>query len=195
MSTRLETTARGDDRGFSLIETMIAMAILATGLLSMAGVFVMGLTQLSGSSASLIAREKAREAVESVHTARDTKTIAWCEIRNLGAVTGCADGAVGAFLPGVQPLRTAGEDGLINTGDAGEEPEESLGPGPDNILGTADDTRTPMTNYTRQITITDLFRPNGTLNETLRELTVTIGFTVGRSQRTYTLRTYISAIS
>jgi prepilin-type N-terminal cleavage/methylation domain-containing protein len=63
----------GGEAGFSLIETLIAMAILATGLLSMAGVFILGLNQLSASSASLIAREKAREAVESVHTARDTR--------------------------------------------------------------------------------------------------------------------------
>ena len=64
-----------DERGFSLIETLIAMAILATGLLSLAGVFIMGLNHLAGSSGALIAREKAREAVESVHTARDTRVI------------------------------------------------------------------------------------------------------------------------
>ena len=39
-----------DERGFSLIETLIAMAILATGLLSLAGVFIMGLNHLAGSS-------------------------------------------------------------------------------------------------------------------------------------------------
>ena len=76
----------------------------------MAGVFIMGLSHLAGSSASLIAREKAREAVESVHTARDIGTLAWCEIRNVGAATGCANGAAGGFLTDAQPLRTAGTD-------------------------------------------------------------------------------------
>ena len=117
MATRLEPTAGGDQAGFSLIETLIAMAILATGLLSMAGVFIMGLSQLAGSSASLIAREKAREAVESVHTARDIRTLPWCRIRNVGAATNCADGAAGAFVTGAQPLRTPGPDGLVNTAD------------------------------------------------------------------------------
>ena len=58
------TNHTSDERGFSLIETLIAMAILATGLLSLAGVFIMGLGHLAGSSGALIAREKAREAVE-----------------------------------------------------------------------------------------------------------------------------------
>src|SRR4051794_24894141 len=62
---------RHADAGFSLVEVIIAMGILATGLLSLAGVFTLGMRHLAGSSYNLIAREKAREAVESVHTARD----------------------------------------------------------------------------------------------------------------------------
>ena len=194
MATRYEPTSGGDESGFSLIETMIAMAILATGLLSMAGVFVMGISQLAGSSGSLIAREKAREAVESVHTARDIRTLAWCRIRNVGTATGCVDGAAGAFVTGAQPLRTAGPDGLVNTADDGAI-EESLGPGVDGILGTTDDVRTPMINYTRQIEITDILLGNGNPNPNLRRVTVTIGFTVGPTTRSYQLVTYISAIS
>jgi prepilin-type N-terminal cleavage/methylation domain-containing protein len=193
MATRIEPTARGGETGFSLIETIIAMAILATGLLSLAGVFVMGLGHLAGSSASLIAREKAREAVESVHTARDIGTVAWCEIRNVGTATNCASGAAAKFLAGAQPLKTAGDDGLVNTLDDGDV-EVAVGPGADNVLGTLDDTASPMVNYTRQIEIADII-VDGTPNPNLRRLTVTIGYRVGQSQRTYTLTTYISSIS
>jgi prepilin-type N-terminal cleavage/methylation domain-containing protein len=185
---------RKSEAGFSLIETMIAMAILATGLLSLAGVFIMGMNHLAGSSASLIAREKAREAVESVHTARDTKTIAWCRIRNAGTPTGCADGASGAFLTGATSLTSAGADGLVNTSDDGAV-EEAISPGPDKVLGTADDVKVPLSTYTRQIAITDVLMPNNQPNPNLRRVTVTIGYRVGTLVRTYTLTTYISAIS
>ncbi len=115
----LQRTHTSDERGFSLIETMIAMAILATGLLSLAGVFIMGLGHLAGSSAALIAREKAREAVESVHTARDTRVITWCQIYNVDSTRGaaCAGKPAACFSSGQQPLRKAGTDGLVNTAD------------------------------------------------------------------------------
>jgi type II secretory pathway pseudopilin PulG len=194
MLNRSKQTLGPNETGFSLVETMIAMAILATGLLSLLGVFALGLGHLSGSSASLIAREKAREAVESVHTARDTRTITWCQIRNAGTPTNCPNGAGGVFIPDLAPLTTPGPDGLVNTADDGDV-ETIHGPGPDNVLGTTDDTQTPLDNYRRQIQITDILMPNGQPNPNLRRLTVTVQYTVGRSQRTYTLTTFISAIS
>jgi prepilin-type N-terminal cleavage/methylation domain-containing protein len=192
-----------DERGFSLIETLIAMAILATGLLSLAGVFIMGLNHLAGSSGALIAREKAREAVESVHTARDTRVITWCQIYNVDSVRGtaCQAAPAGVFVSGQQPLRTAGPDGLVNTADdVGM--EQSLNPGPDNILGNSDDISTALTGYTREIEISEIVT-NGVSNPNLRRLRVRIRY--GRPirnaqgqlepERLYELTTYISAIS
>jgi prepilin-type N-terminal cleavage/methylation domain-containing protein len=186
-----------DDEGFSLIEVMIAMAILATGLLSLAGVFALGLNHLAGSSAALIAREKAREAVESVHTARDTRVIVWCQVYNVNSArsAACAAAAPGVFLDEPQPLRNPGPDGLVNTADD-EGLEESLQPGPDNQLGTEDDIRTPLSTYTRQIEITEIMTGDPpAANTSLRRLRVTIGYKVGSSERTYVLTTYISSIS
>jgi prepilin-type N-terminal cleavage/methylation domain-containing protein len=177
-----------NERGFSLIETVIAMAILATGLLSLAAVFALGLNHVASSSQNLIAREKAREAVESVHTARDTRVITWAQINNV------AQG--GVFVGGPQQLRNAGVDGLVNTADdANEDIEEVLAPGADGRLGTADDLRTPLTTFTRQIAITNIVNAQGAVNPVLRRLQVTITYRVGQSQRTYTLTTFISSIS
>jgi type II secretory pathway pseudopilin PulG len=176
---------RSGEAGFSLVETVIAMGILATGLLSLAGVFVLGLGHLAGSSSNLIAREKAREAVESVHTARDTRVITWAQIRNR------ANG--GVFLDGQQDLRNAGTDGLVNTADdVGIETLPS--PGPDGRLGTSDDTRVMLSDYKRQIVISELLT-NGVANPTLRQITVTVFYKVGQATRTYSLTTYISSIS
>jgi prepilin-type N-terminal cleavage/methylation domain-containing protein len=184
MNTTMQRPPRGD-AGFSLIETLIAMAIMATGLLSLAAVFAFGLRNLAGSSYNLIAREKAREAVESVHTARDTRVITWAQIRNVGAG--------GVFVDGPQPLRTPGPDGLVNTADdVGV--EVTIAPGRDNILGTSDDVSTPLNAFTRQITITELLTA-GVPNPSLRQLMVTITYRVGSSLRTYRLTTYVSSIS
>jgi prepilin-type N-terminal cleavage/methylation domain-containing protein len=181
------TTANdgGAEGGFSLIETLIAMAILATGLLGLAGVFALGMAHLAGSSEGLVAREKAREAVESVHTARDTRVITWAQIRNVAAG--------GVFLDGAQPLRTAGADGLVNTADDGPL-EASLIPGPDNVLGTADDVEIPLEAYTRQIEISDIVT-GGAVNPSLRQLRVTIRYKVGQTNRSYVLTTFVSSIS
>ena len=157
---------RSSEAGFTLIETMVAAGILVFGLMAVAQVFVIGMAHLATSSAAVVAREKAREAIESVHTARDTRTIAWAQIRNV------ADG--GVFRDGEEPLLVVGPDGLVNTADDGPAVEALVLPGPDNQLGTADDRRQPLDGYFRNIEIRDI--PGST---TLRQLRVTLRFPAG----------------
>ena len=186
-----------DDSGFSLIETMVALGILATGLLGLAAIFTIGMAHMATSSANLVAREKAREAVESVHTARDTRTITWCQIYNVTGTRSaeCASAAPGVFLDGAQDLKDPGDDGLVNTADDGGIEEQRL-PGPDGILGNTDDVHVQMTNYKRTILISNLTQDDGTgINQDLRMITVTITYNVGPVKRSYVLTTYISRIS
>ena len=99
---------------------VIASGILATGLLSMAGFLAIGMTHMTSSSPALIAREKAREAVESVHTARDTGELLWTRINNVGT-------GAGHLRDGLQAAeRGLGNDGLANTTDDLAQPVESL---------------------------------------------------------------------
>ena len=124
----------------------------------MAGVFIMGLSQLSGSSASLIAREKAREAVESVHTARDTGRLRGARFATSARRDRLRRTAPRArSSPALQPLKTPATDGLVNTGDDGARSKWSLGPGagqhPRHCRRHAD----AADDYTRQIEITDIF--------------------------------------
>jgi prepilin-type N-terminal cleavage/methylation domain-containing protein len=170
--------------GFTLVEAMVALSVLAVGLLGMAGVLTNGLKRLATAPSDIIARQKAVEAIESVYTARDTRVLIWAQIRNVSGGTG-ADG--GVFRDGALPLRDPGPDGLVNTADDGNV-EAVVQPGPDGLLGTADDVRTALSNYTREIRIRDV-------SATLREIRVTVTLTTGVGRRDYVITTLISSFA
>jgi hypothetical protein len=181
MTNRLHSS----EDGFSIIETVIALAILAGGLLTLAAVIVAGTKAIQGSSPSVIAREKAREAIESVHTARDTQVLTWAQIQNAPN---------GVFLTGARQLRVAGVDGLVNTADDGAI-ETQRRAGEDGVLGTQDDEDFQLNAFTREIQITPLLNAAGGIDPNLRQVRVIIRYWVVDSWRTYTLTTYISAIA
>lgn len=178
----------GRAEGFSLIEVMVAMLVLTVGLLGLVGVFGVGVQRIRASTPMLIAREKAREAIESVHAARDTGEFAWNTIRNV------AQG--GVFLNGPQPLRGPGPDGLVNTADDGLI-ETITKPGGDGILSTADDEIVRLNNFTREVTIAPLNydAPSTEVNPNLRQVTVTIRYLVDGAWRTYRLVSFVSSYS
>lgn len=180
--------------GFSLIETVIAMGVLATGMLGAAAVMSAGMQGVSSSPRDLIAIQKATEAIESVFSARDSHVLTWSQIRNVKGVSGSDNGV---FLDGPQSLVLAGPDGLVNTADDASQPGESfLLPGKDQMLGTSDDTTQTLTDYTREIKIADVAGEvdvNGICM--LRSITVNVIYQSGPTKRTYSLVTYISSYS
>jgi prepilin-type N-terminal cleavage/methylation domain-containing protein len=172
---------RHAEAGSTLIEVMVALTVLAVGLMGLAQVILLGMAHASVSQAHLVAREKAREAVESVHTARDTRTITWAQIRNTSAGTG-------VFVVGAQPLRQPGPDGLVNTAD---DPDalEVIGPGPDGLPGTADDER--AVGFQRELIIEDV-----PASPALRRLTVVITYPArSLTPPPYRLVTFVSSFS
>ena len=175
--------------GFSIIEVLAAMLILTVGLLGLVGVFAMGVRGAAKSTPMLIAREKAREAVESVHAARDASELAWNKVRNVGD---------GVFRTGAQPLRLAGPDGLTNTADDGDI-ETLRKAGADGILGNGDDEVQALNEslFTREIDIDPLNNeaPLAGVNPTLRQVTITVRYRMQGEWRSYVLTTYISAYS
>jgi type II secretory pathway pseudopilin PulG len=168
-----------DNSGFSLVEALIAAVILAGGLLALAYGISQGMVIASTSHYHQIAKEKASEALESVNTSRDTRVIAWNQIRNVG------NG--GIFQDGPQVLRDRGPDGLINTADDGA-PESEVLPGKDGILGTGDDVVNSLDAFRRQILITDL-APN------LRQIRVIVSYQVGHLTRQCEVISYISSFA
>jgi hypothetical protein len=165
--------------GFTILEILFAAIILGGGLLALASAFAQGMVVMGTSHYHQIAKEKASEAIESVFTSRDTRTITWAQIRNVGGG--------GIFLDGAQQLRASGTDGLVNTADDGAQENEVL-PGPDGIINTGDDVVFPLDKFTREIEISDL-APN------LRQIRVIVRYQIGHLEREYQLVAYISSFA
>ena len=159
-------------KGFSLVETMVAIGVLTTGVLGAASVLVAGMTNLNSSPSDVIVAQKATQAVEAVFAARDSKRLTWAQITNVSKG--------GVFLDGPQSLKLPGNDGLVDTAD-------------DGAIETIDlpGQTVPLSNYTRKIKIDDVSSENGQL----RQITVTITYQNGSINRSYVLTTYISSYS
>jgi|ERR1700730_2177630 prepilin-type N-terminal cleavage/methylation domain-containing protein len=190
-------SSKSGQRGFTLIETMIAITIMTIGIVSLLAAFGTAVAATQNAQSNLIARQKALEAMESIYTARNTQQITFAQIGNI------ASG--GIFTNGATTLKSAGPDGLVNTADdvnfpaagacpAG--PECITMPGPDGILGTSDDTPLSLSNFTRQIQINPVLEADGvTTDPNLKQIIVTVSYSTGGSlvPRAYTVNALISA--
>ena len=168
------------ESGFTIIEVLVAGVLLTVGLMGLAYTFTMGFAVVLTAQQDTVARQKAREALESVLTGRNTQNITFDQIDNVGTGNGI-------FLTGFQPLYQSGADGIIGTADdVGEGMETITLPGPDGVLGTADDVVQPLGNYKRMIVITDL-------TGTLKQITVTIRYvTPPALTRSVVVTSYVS---
>lgn len=189
-------TPRRRARGFTLLETMIAIVVLAVGILGLAAMLADALTYMQSSQLDYIAQEKAQEAVESIFTARDMGQATWSTICNVGDTNTCSNGI---FVTGAQPLCDPGPDGIVGTADdfnsgACVINDAIIQPGSDGTFDTA--VRVPLTNFNfqRSITIAKVTIGGSTVDN-LRQITVTITYQAGRLNRTYTLITNISNFS
>jgi type II secretory pathway pseudopilin PulG len=184
---------RSSQAGFSLVEAMVAAVVLMVGLLSVLGLFVYSFNTLQSAQEDLIARQKAKEGLESVFSARDSSQITFAQLDNISNGGIFVDGFMQIYDP-------PGADGIANTADdstsANSQLDSIILPGPDGILGTADDVRQPLTNFQRRIAITPVFVP-GTVppapNPNLRLVTVTVKYTVPQfGTRQYIVSAYVS---
>lgn len=175
-------------RGFSLIEVVISMAILTIGLVSLLGVFGIAMASTQGSQQDMIAKQLASEALESVVTARNTAQKQWSDIQN------SSDG--GIFLNGYQPIWQAGADGIMGTVDdsLSGQYQTLQEPGPDGLYNTSDDVKLPLTNYQRKIEIQPVVDAGGNVVASLRAINVTVQYNTPRSlaAKTYVLTSFIS---
>jgi prepilin-type N-terminal cleavage/methylation domain-containing protein len=185
------------ERGFTMIETMIAIAIMSVGIMTLVAAFATAVGATQNAQQNLIARQKTLEAMESIYTARNSQQISFGQIAN--TTSG------GIFTAAATQLLAPGNDGLVNTADdlnfpaagacpAG--PECITLPGPDGILGTADDVGMSLANFRRQITVGQVLEADGvTVDPNLKQITVTVSYATGTSTvpRSYTVNALISS--
>ena len=177
--------AQTRERGFGLIEAMIAAGILVVGLAGVAALFAQAIQFLQYTREDLIAKQKAREALESVYSARNDSTIGFAGIQNI------AYG--GIFLNGFQPLFLPGPNGVVGTIGQTAILDRQVLAGPDGILGTADDIILPLNNFQRQILIQPLIDSTGNVSPDIRQISVTVQVTDPvRGIHNYTVTGYIS---
>ena len=185
-------------RGFSLIEVMIATVIMTVGILALMASFATAITATASSQEDLIARHKALDAMESIYTARNSQQLPFASINNI------ANG--GVFKSGAQQLLCAGADGIVGTADdaACTAPDTGAAcpggveclvlPGPDGVLGTSDDITQGLSNFTRTITFNQVLLPSGAVNSNLIAVTIAVTYIKpGWPARTYTVNGLISS--
>ncbi len=193
------SSRQSGESGFSLLESVFAMVLLAIGMLwTLAAIgYAVGANQTS--QEDMIARQLASEAMESIFNARNTSQLGFSSINNVGVGAG-----IFIALP-LQP-KCPGPDGILGTADdapcltasGAECPNAGIEcltePGPDGILGTPDDVIISLANFTRTIAITPLAE-GGTTVPTLVLVTITINYTVPNhgGTKSYVLEEEISS--
>ncbi|HKM81702.1 MAG TPA: prepilin-type N-terminal cleavage/methylation domain-containing protein [Candidatus Acidoferrum sp.] len=173
-------------KGFTLIEVMVAMAVLVAGVLSLVSIFTQGLRASYQTQIQYIAQQKAQEAMESIFTARDTRLVTSAQINNV------SNG--GIFMDNAQPLCATGPDGLFGTADddCTNNPDGIVvAPGPDKIFGTADDV---TINLNPWMTRTILIAPVANTTN-LKSITVTVKWTFEGQTSQYVIQSLISNFS
>jgi prepilin-type N-terminal cleavage/methylation domain-containing protein len=146
---------RATDRGFSLLEMVVAMGILTIGLLAVASSIGYALMVSNGSRNVTNSKLLIVSMLEQMETLRNTGELTFGQIANVGQVddTGGVRSFAG-FRSDFAPVSmTPGPDGIFGTDD------DLMDPGADGIYGTQDDVLKPSLarpGVTRQILITQL---------------------------------------
>jgi len=190
---------RKTEEGFTLIEVMIAIVVMAVGLLAVIASFATAISATQSAEEDLIARQKVLDAFESIYTARNAQQIPFLSVANV------SNG--GIFLDGAQPLKCAGPDGLVGTADdvvcttqagancPGVGAECMVLPGNDGVLGTGDDTVMSLGNFTRTLAISPVQLPGGAgVNQNMVAVSITVSYTKsGIPARSFTANGLISS--
>ena len=167
-----------DAKGFTIIEVMIATFVIVIALVSLLTLFAYSVATMALTEDLLIGKEKAREALESIFTARNTQQITFDQIHNV------SNDPPGIFVSGYQPLKTSGADGLVGTADDGAVEAYTL---PGEVI--------ELNQFEREIQIDPVFYADAptVVDPDVRRVTIRIRFSTPLGgQRIFELGSYIS---
>jgi type II secretory pathway pseudopilin PulG len=155
------------------------------GILAMMAAISWSIVQASGQEQQLLAKQIATSTLESVMSVKETDPtrLGWPAVGNVGSNPDPGSGvAQGIFSVGFQPVR-------VNAG-------------PDEVMGTPDDTGATVSQLRRQIVITDICDPDrpspvicnpaGTHPVRMRSITITVTYNVGGLQRQEVVSTILT---
>jgi len=186
MTRNEKSPGRNGSDGFSTLELLAAMFVITIALTGLLSLFGYAISTMSLMQDLLIAKQKSRETLESIYTARNTSQITFDMIQNDNV-------ADGIFLEGYQSLKRPGNDGLIGTSDEGAIETLTL-PGPDgDLMLTADNEFRVLDTFERQIQISPILFADSSVNPDVRRIMVSIRYnTPMGGQSTYAVESYIS---
>lgn len=173
--------------GFSYIDVMVALVILSVGILALLAAISGSVLMAKGQEKQLSAKQVATTTMESIMSVKETSDasrLGWIAVGNVGSNPDANNVPRGIFVTGVQPVRANA--------------------GPDEVVGTADDTGAVNADLTRQIVITDICDPQrpsyncsppGPLPVRMRSVQVTVRYFVGQMQRQEVVQTVLTDYS
>ena len=174
MRTKILQKRRDSEKGMSLLEVLIAAVVLMIGMVGVLSLFSYAVVTMNFSDEEMIARQKAREALEGVVGARNSASYSWDAVNNA---------PTGIFVSGATAMTQPGSDGLVNTNDDTGVESITLPNGKTRVLS----------DFRRQISISPA-TVGGLPSSTLRVVTVTITYPRGQfGTGTYQATGYISS--
>jgi prepilin-type N-terminal cleavage/methylation domain-containing protein len=162
---------KSDERGFSLLEMVMASLVLTVGLLGVATAIGYSLLASNRGRGITNAKMLIVAVQEQMETVRDTGQLTFAEISNSHVNGSTFSHFPTEFMP---VSAFPGPDGIYGTND------DLVSPGPDGFYFTSDDFTDPTRarpNVTRQILITPI--PNEPL---LKKITVTVRYAPNGSE-------------
>jgi prepilin-type N-terminal cleavage/methylation domain-containing protein len=173
------------EKGFSLIEVMIAMVIMLVGILGSLSAITSSVISMQGSEKRTISKEVVRSSMETIFSIRDLLAFdsqvggtqySWAALQST------ASG--GIFLPGWTPIReNPGVDGIFGTADDACAMVNSC------IVNGITNNSPVQSGYQRKIDIQDIVE-NGVVRK--RIFTLRVRYFVGSLQREESQSTIIA---